>query len=172
MAHRALVAVERAAGQYDCYRSRTGGLAAIDEDPPTAVDAMVVVGHLVGADVSAAGVLDLLDPQTDEALIVEARDGAVTSYLVVWLGLVGRADVPEAAPAVLVPVSDGVAADHLRRTVRAWKGVLGDGVDAGILPSDVALGYLTVAVARHPDVPGEAIWLGGESDRPSGAGSR
>ena len=166
MGHRALVAVERDPGQFDCYRSQWGGLAVCEADPTATVAEVVADERPFAVGVSAQGVLSLLDPRSEEALLVRTRVG-LSTYLV------RRLDVPTVAaggddsgsapvrPAsiVLVPASDSRLVERFDVTLRTAKGVLGDAVDAGLFTRTVAERYLEALVARHPDVPGGAVWL-------------
>ncbi|QLH82882.1 DUF6735 family protein [Halosimplex pelagicum] len=184
MGARTLVAVERDAGGYDLHRSQWGGehvdrlvdLVRADEAPPDLVDP---VPFRSGA--SADELLDSLDPREYEAFVV--ADDRTEAYLVCRLGIeTGResatavagtatdagaaTDVADAA--ALVPWPGEAAAERLRRFVRTAKDVLGDAVDAGLVPAPAATQYLAVRVARHPDTPDTdaILWLdGGDSRR-------
>ena len=147
MGHRALHAVPTTAGRYDCYRTRWGGLAAF-EHPRRPADPRESHTPLAEA-VDAVGVLDLLEP-TDEALFVHGEE-------VAYLHL--RLDVPTchggdrrtAGQTALAAVTDSAAANRLDRELGVLKAVLGDAVDAGLLPRGLAGGYLRVFLVRHPD---------------------
>lgn len=152
MGHRALVVVET--DGFDCYRSQWGGLASLD---PAAVVESVADGTPLERGVSAAGVLALLDPRADEALLVRSGDGTVR-YLVRWLG-VPAAGTDGDGPVVLAPVSDPGTAARLDCALRTLKGVLGDAVDAGLLGPRGAVAYLATVLAGHPDLPDGTLWL-------------
>jgi hypothetical protein len=151
--HRALHAVPTAAGRYDCYRTRWDGLAVFEHPDrvPDPRDSHTPVAE----GVDATGVLALLEP-TDEALFVH---GERMAYLVCRLDVpAGRvATANTAVPMALVAVTDGAAADRLDAELQAVKAVLGDAVDAGLVPRAVAEGYLRIFLARHPDAR-EVIW--------------
>lgn len=161
MAHRALVTVERPDGRYDCYRARWGGLTVFERGGAASVVADAVAGSPLERGASVRSVLAALDPPLDEAFLVRDAAGRITTYLVCWLGLqTSVADVASRrAPTALVPVTDSDTARELDCVVRTLKGVLGDAVDAGLLPGWLARGYLVVAVARHPAVAGDAVWF-------------
>lgn len=168
MGHRALVAVERPGGEFDCYRSQWAGGGPDDGDPVAAVDATVAGQRPLATGASVSRVLDLLAPRSDEALLVRSGDHT-TRYLVRWLGVPTAHDDGD-GPMVLVPTTDADAVDRLDCTLQTAKGILGDAVDAGLIPHWMAVGYLATTVARHPDVPGDTIWLGlrGDSGRSNG----
>lgn len=168
MGARTLVAVERDAGGYDLHRSQWGGehvdrlvaLLRAGEVPPDLVDA-----GAFRAGVSAGELLDSLDPREYEAFVV--ADGQTEAYLVCRLGIeTGREAGDE--PAALVPWSGEAAAERLRRFVRTAKEVLGDAVDAGLMPAPAATRYLAVRIARHPDTPDSdaILWLRGGGPGP------
>lgn len=177
MGHRTLVAVERADDRFDCYRSQWGTVAALDGDPAAVVESVLADGRQVASGVSVDRVLGLLDPLSDEGVLV-CTDGSVTLYRV------GRLDVPVAStgepggtqpaaggvPVVLLPASDRRAVERLVVALRTAKEVLGDAVDAGLVPRAAAERYLATVVARHPDLPDGAVWLA--SGRPSPVRSR
>jgi hypothetical protein len=154
--HRALHAVPTGDGLYDCYRTRWGGLATFEHPDriPDPQDSHTPVAEAV----DAVGVLDLLEP-ADEALFVHGDD---LPYHVV------RLHVPTAASGLpdspghtaLVPVPDAETARRLDCELRTAKDLLGDAVDAALVPRLVADGYLRVFLARHPDTR-EVIWLAG-----------
>jgi len=149
--HRALVAVERDDGRFDCYRSQWGGRVAVDADPTTVVERTVAANPPLATAVPVTRVIALLDSRTDEALVVRSGE-ETTPYLVRWLGVpTTGGDGP--GPTVLVPVEDPATADRLDCTLRTAKGILGDAVDAGLVSRRLAVGYLVTLVARHPDVP-------------------
>ncbi|QLH77607.1 hypothetical protein HZS55_09990 [Halosimplex rubrum] len=184
MGARTLVAVERDAGGYDLHRSQWGGehvdrlvdLIRVDEAPPDLVDP-----EPFRAGASVDELLDSLDPREYEAFVV--ADDRTEAYLVCRLDIeTGReaatavardvtdadttvdADGPTVADAAaLVPWPGEAAAERLRRFVRTAKDVLGDAVDAGLVPAPAATRYLAVRIARHPDTPdGDAIlWIDG-----------
>lgn len=170
-----MVAVARPDGRYDCYHSQWGGehldrLVASVRDggaPPDLVDP-----DPVSTAVPAGRVLDRLGSRGYEALV--AADGAVEAFLVCRPGIeTGRppdADGPaetRTEPAasfvrdavVLVPWTDEATAARVRRFSRTAKEVLGDAVDAGLLPAWAATGYLPVRLTRHPDVRDEIVWF-------------
>ncbi|PSP33673.1 hypothetical protein BRC64_02910 [Halobacteriales archaeon QH_10_67_22] len=162
MGHRALVAVER--DGFDCYRSQWAGLAVARARPDSVVDRVVTATDPVVTGVPASGVLSALDPRMDEALFVRA-DGETATYLVCRVAVPSsRADGDSWV--VLVPVADAETADRLDCVFRTLKGVLGDAVDAGLLDRAVAVGYLTSALARHPDLPAGTVWLAPEEVGP------
>ncbi len=178
-----MVAVARPDGRYDCYHSQWGGehldrlvaWAWADGVPPDLVDP-----EPVRTAVPADRVLARIDPRGYEALVAVAVDGAVEAYLVCWPGIeTGQQTGTDAATAgsrtdaaasfvrdaaVLVPWTDAATAARLRRFSRIAKGVLGDAVDARLLPAWMATAYLAVRLARHPDVCDAFLWLppGGE----------
>lgn len=147
MGHRALHAVPTEDGLYDCYRTRWDGLVAFDH--PGRVPDLQDSHAPVAETVDAVGVLDLLEP-TDEALFVH---GERVAYLVCRLGVPTRETPPgrETVPLALAPVTDSVAAERLDCELRVVTEVLGDAVDAGLVPRAVAEGYLRIFLARHPD---------------------
>lgn len=170
MGHRALVAVERHGGEFDCYRSQWTGVGPDDGDPAAAVDRIVAAGRPLASGASVSRVLDLLAPRSDEALLVRAA-GHTTRYLVRWLGVPTAHDGD--GPVVLVPTTGFDVVERLDCTLRTAKGVLGDAVDAGLLPRWMAVGYLATMVTRHPDVPEDSIWLPTEvAERGSDGGGR
>lgn len=147
---RTLVAVERDDGRYDyCHRpvDRAGPAASPRvRDPPE--------GTAVGPD----GLLGTLDPRDHDWLVVVGE--RTERFAVLWLGLelleVGAVAVDCGA---LVP-ADSRREERLHRWLRDAKDVLGDAVDAGLLPWPVAVEYLRARVAAHPDVPAQrVIWL-------------
>lgn len=146
MGHRALHAVPTGNGLYDCYRTRWDGLAALEhpERVPDPQDSRAPVAEAV----DAVGVLDLVEP-TDEALFV--RGGG--TYLVRRLDLPTRGPPTdrENAPTGLARISDNTGANRLDCDLRTVTEVLGDAVDAGLVPPGVAEGYLREFLARHPD---------------------
>lgn len=159
------MAVERADGRFDCYRSQWGAVAALDDDPAAVVESVLADGRPVASGASVGRVLGVLDPLSDERLLVRT-DGSVTHYLV------RRLDVPVAGtagpggtqpadgvPVVLLPVSDRRAVERLDVVLRTAKGVLGDAVDGGLVPRAAAERYLATVVARHPDLPDGTVWL-------------
>jgi len=182
---RTLVAVGRDADGYDLHRSQWGGehvdrlvdLIRADEAPPDLVDP-----EPLRSGVSAGALLDSLDPREYEAFVV--ADGRTEAYLVCRLGIeTGReaatadgdavtataADgATGAEPAALVPWPGEAAAGRLRRFVRTAKDVLGDAVDAGLVPAPAATQYLAVRVARHPDTPDAdaIVWIDGGGPGP------
>lgn len=159
MGHRALHAVARPGGRYDCYRSRRTGLAVAEAERADRsrlpADATPVA---TGAHTSA--VLALLDPRTDEALYVY-EDGGVTAYLVRTVDVPttgGPVSRPHPVPVALVPAETAGATRCLDCALDAAKGVLGDAVDAGLLHRRVAERYLAAFLPRHPDAAG-TLWL-------------
>ncbi|WP_436932336.1 DUF6735 family protein [Halosimplex halobium] len=182
MGARTLVAVERDAGGYDLHRSQWGGehvdrlvaLVRADEAPPDLVDP-----EPFRSGASAEAVLDSLDPREFEAFVV--ADGRTEAFLVPRLGIEtgrqpgspARADTDrktrstDAEPAALVPWPGEAAAERIRRFLRTAKDVLGDAVDAGLVPAPAATRYLAVRVARHPDTPDAdaVLWIDGGDPR-------
>lgn len=160
MGHRALVAVEDADGRYSCYRSQWGGLAAFGSVPPPAVVAEASDHTPLARDLDAAGVLESLDRRSDEALFVDAVAGGVRTYLVCRLGVpTARGDPCGVGPTALVPVTDPATAREIECVHRTLSAVLGDAVDAGLVTAEAAVAYLGTAMAGHPDVTGETLWL-------------
>jgi hypothetical protein len=158
--HRALVAVERESGTFDCYRSHWDGTRFGQGADAVASSAVDGAGPLATS-VSASRVLAHLDPRADEALLVRSSS-RTDAYLVRWLG-VPSAAVDGRGPTVLAPVERFGAAelswDRLDCAIRTAKANLGDAVDAGLIPHSMAVGYLTAFVARHADLPAGAVWL-------------
>ena len=166
MGHRTFVAVHSGDGRYDCYRFQWGGdgeslerdwagFDAAEDRSPTATGLTV------------EGVLARLDPLSDETLFV--RGGEKRTYLVVSLALVTSASPVKRAPdAVLVSVEHADGAASIRRFARTLKGVLGDAVDAGLVPRVVARGYLAVRLARHPDATERPLFVSGARHRERG----
>ncbi|ELZ22472.1 hypothetical protein C475_18208 [Halosimplex carlsbadense 2-9-1] len=179
MGARTLVAIERDADGYDLHRSQWGGehvdrlvdLVRADEAPPDLVDP-----EPFRSGVSADELLDSLDPREFEAFVV--ADDRTEAYLVCRLGIeTGReaatADDDAVAAtgtesAALVPWPGEAAAERLRRFVRTAKDLLGDAVDAGLVPAPAATQYLAVRIARHPDTPDPAaiLWVEGGGPGP------
>lgn len=158
MGHRALHAVPTGDGRYDCYRTQWDGLAAFAPsggipDPPDA-------DRPVAKSVDAAGVLSVLD-RGDEVLF---DHGEETAYLVCRLTVPAlaawpdRTGGPRTTAAALVSVADGRTARRLDADLRTAREVLGDAVDAGLVPRPVAERYVRAFLARHPDT-GEVVWL-------------
>jgi hypothetical protein len=160
--HRTLVAVERRAGEFDCYRSRWGGVAPAT-DPAGDIAATVARVPPLARAASVSHVLCHIAPRTDETLLVRSLAG-VESFLVRWLG-VPTSDGDGTAPAILVPVDDQAAVERIDCALRTATGVLGDAVDAGLCPQWIAVGYLARFATRHPDIPDETVWLASTSDR-------
>ena len=178
MGARTLVAVERDDGGYDLHRSQWGGehvdrlvaLLRAGEVPPDLVDPAPL-----RSGVAADAVLDSLDPREYEVFVAAAD--RTEAFLVCRLGIeTGRtfegADDPTVGDATtvaaveaaaLVPWPGEAAAERLRRFVRTAKEVLGDAVDAGLVPAPAATRYLAVRIARHPDTPDPdaIVWLDG-----------
>jgi hypothetical protein len=164
--HRTLVAVERADGRFDCYRSQWSTVAALGADPAAIVESVPAGERPVASGVCVDRVLGLLDPVSDERLLVRTH-GSVTPYRVRPL------DVPAAetadpgdtqlaasgAPVVLLPAPDRDAVERLDVALRTAKGILGDAVDAGLVSQAAAERYLVAFVGRHPDLPDGALWL-------------
>lgn len=171
MGHRALHAVARPGGGYDCYRSQWDGLSVFDDQRMVPYRVPRDATHLLdGATVSE--VLRQIDPLADEALFVHEAEGRVTAYLVCRLGVptadgirggtTSSEDSKDAPETALVPIADVAIAQRLDCALRTAKAVLGDAVDAGLLSGTGAERYLAAFLARHPDVPGETLWLSGE----------
>ncbi len=178
-----MVAVARPDGRYDCYHSQWGGehldrlVASVrdGEVPPDLVDP-----DSVDTTVPTSRVLDRLGSRGYEALV--AADGTVEAFLVCRPGIETGRQPDAEAPAgtrddaaasfvrdavVLVPRTDAAAAARIRRFSRTAKGVLGDAVDAGLLPEWMATAYLAVRLARHPDVRDPILWIPRGGDGPT-----
>lgn len=133
MGHRALLAVERAPGRYDCYRSQWGAhewRLARDEGVRPETDPSV---HRVAVDCDFECLLaEVLDYQTHEALFVTTDDG-VRPFLVCWFGLPGLVEtVPTDGAIVGVdptrPVTDGeFLRGWFRGTKETIRAVVADG---------------------------------------------
>ncbi|WP_135364228.1 DUF6735 family protein [Halosimplex halophilum] len=185
MGARTLVAVERDADGYDLHRSQWGGehvdrlvaLVRADEAPPDLVDP-----EPFRSGASVEELLDSLDPREFEVLVV-AGD-RTEAFLVPRLAIeTGRRygtasgaatdrETPstDAEPSALVPWPGEAAAERIRRFLRTAKDVLGDAVDAGLVPAPAATRYLAVRVARHPDTldPDAILWIDGGERASSG----
>jgi len=172
---RTLVAVERRDGRYDLHHSQWGGehldrLSTVesgDELAPELVDpepicTLVPVQRLLSA----------LDPRAHEAVVVVGE--TTETYLVCWLGVETSRESGSAPAATtrdecssaftgdataLVPWTDDATTARLRRFLRTTKDVLGDAVDAGLVPGWLATAYLAVRLARQPDSPDNVLWL-------------
>lgn len=153
MAHRALVAYERAPGEYDVHTARWGrldgrlwrsitpyGSGAVDPEPR-------VRGR------SFEAVLTMVDPARHEAVYRVRADATVEAFLVAWLGLdhyLGRTpDVESVPPGLLVAVDGPAAATDLRRWLRAAKAVLAEAVAAGHLDRSAATTTLVRAIRER-----------------------
>ena len=167
MGHRALHAVPTGDGRYDCYRTQWDGLAvfAPSDGAPDSPDAgrRPIVDppdddRLVAESRDAAGVLSALDPG-DEALFVHGEGAYLVCRLTVPT-LADEADPPgdRAAATALVPVTDAPRARRLDADLRTAREVLGDAVDAGLVPRPMAERYVRAFLARHPDAR-EVVWL-------------
>lgn len=178
MGARTLVAVEGPERRYDCYHSQWGGehlewllkQGPLDDGPTGLVDEEPT---LTG--IPADRVLSVVESRTDDALVVQAGDDRVEAYVVCRLDIVTgpgpdpgntRCDADQAPMAricraiALVPWTDATAAARLRRLLRIGKGILGDAVDAGLIPAWLASAYLGVRLARISDAPDRILWYG------------
>jgi len=167
--HRALHVVPTGDGRYDCYRTRWDGLTAFapsgDIPDPASADRRSVpdlpdADRLVAESRDAAGVLSALDPG-DEALFVHGEGAYLVCRLTVP-PLAERTDPPgnqtAATATALVPVGDPRRARRLDADLRTAREVLGDAVDAGLVPRPMAERYVRAFLARHPDAR-ELVWL-------------
>ena len=147
--HRALVAVERTNGHYDCHYAHWGAhewqlLAALENGGVDGFDSDHVDPAPIVTDVPFTAVVErVVDFRTYEALYRVDRDG-VTPYAVCWLGFPTVAERARDA-GVLVAVEPGnVRADGA--LVRGWvtgtKGLLGAMLDAGEVTPDAAGDWL------------------------------
>lgn len=175
MGARTLVAVERRDGRYDLHHSQWGGehldrLSAMDRGD--GLSPGLVDPNPVCSAVPVQRLLPALKPRAHEAVVVV--DETTETYLVCWLGIETSRE-SESAPSAearegcssaftgdvtaLVPWTDDATAARLRRFLRITKDVLGDAVDAGLVPAWLAAAYLAVRLARHPDSPDDILWL-------------
>jgi len=158
VAHRALVAYERAAGRYDVHTARWGRLdgrlwgAITPEDPygDGAVDPQARV-----RDRPFESVLTMVDPARHEAVYRVRADGAVEGFMVTWVGFdhyLGRPPSVEARERGLLVAVDGPCeAADLRAWLRAAKAALAEGVAAGHLHRAAATTTLEAALRTRAD---------------------
>lgn len=153
--HRALVAIERADGRYDCHYAHEGAhewglLAAITaagdgRGPPDPRAIPGVDSAPLVTDVSFETVTDThLDFCTYEACYRLDNDGTVAPALVCWFGFPATGEYCPGAGALIGVDPDDARADG--RYVRGWfegtKGALAAGLDAGWLSADEARTHL------------------------------
>ena len=166
MGHRTLVAVEIASGRYALGRVQWGGELLDCDDRRLAARATRLVAErdppVTKCD--ARAVLDAVKPFSDELLVIVDSQGRPTRFLVCSLSVPIRRDPTgvgrgTSGQCVLVEVPDGDAARQVRIGRRTLDGGLGDAVDAGLLPTWLAAGYVGHWLASHPDTVGAPIWL-------------
>ena len=172
--HRALVAIERADGRYDCHYAHWGAhewrlLAALQgADDPRDCDG--VDPAPIATDVSFGSVVDThLDFRTHEALYRAERD-SITPYTVCWFGFPAVDErVSDAGALVAVDRGDARADGAL---VRGWftgtKGLLGAMLDDGDVTPDAARDWL---VSRLQSWAGDRETLFGPGVTGEGDGS-
>lgn len=176
MGARTLVAVEGPEGRYDCYHSQWGGehLEWLLEQGPLDDGATRLVDEEpTRTGIPADRVLSMVESQVYEALVVREGADHVEVYIVCRLGIEtarapgatnrrSSADEAPTAPSrhalALVPWTDATAAARLRRFSRIGEGILGDAIDAGLLPAWLASAYFGVRLARISDCPDRILW--------------
>lgn len=169
MGARALVALERPDGRYDLYHTQWGGervdrlvsLVRAGEVPTDLVDT-----DPLDTGVHTEQVLAPVDTREYEAVVVGGE--RPDAYLVCRVAV--DSDSRAERSTALVPYSDRMAAERIRQFLRTTRDVLGDAVEAGLVPASVATGYVAARLARHPDTPvdgEEILWLspGGDAEQ-------
>lgn len=158
MAHRALVAYERAEGRYDVHTSRWGGLdcrlaRTITPRDPYADGNVDPVPRVVGRPFE--DVLTMVDLARHEAVYRVSVEYAITTYLPLWFGLdhyLGTTQWSETdQEGLLVAVEDAEEAADFRAWLRAAKAALAAAVSAGALEVSNTREVLTKAVRRRAD---------------------
>lgn len=156
MAHRALVAYERAPGRYDVHTARWGGLhcrlaTAITPDDPFADGAVDPEPRV--RDRRFESVVTMVDLASHEALYRVDATFAVDSYLPLWFGLdhylSGPVDIDAEPPGLLVAVDTPEEARSLREWLRAAKATVAEAVVAGALDRAAAQDILARAARRR-----------------------
>lgn len=160
MAHRALVAYERADGRYDVHASRSGGLhcrlsTAISPADPFASGEVEADPRV--RDRPFESVLTMVDVARHEALYLVGADWTVETYLVLWFGLAHylgqsasiESDGDGAPPGLLVAVESPAAAADLRQWLQAAKATVAEAVAGGYLDAEDAKAVLDRAARRR-----------------------
>lgn len=157
MSHRALVAVAREDGTYDVYLATHGATDGTLDDLVVA-DAGLPPGLVAGPPTGTASTMDdlltaHLDPVVHEALVVAEPDGRVTPSVVLPFAVATADGLVRGTPSGAVLSLVGRGGSVLRPAyVRGWYQasgeLLGEAVDAGLLPPEAALGCLRDAVER------------------------
>lgn len=159
VAHRALVAYQRADGQYNCHRSRWGAdrlrllstvtpatpygrprsNPPVERSPRRTVESLTTLAATV-------------DYRRYEAVYVVAADAGVGAYLPLWLGLstVARS-VTDGDPTdgLLMAVTDQSEAAALRRWFRAEKAAVGRLIDREAIDAATGRNRLERRVRSH-----------------------
>lgn len=155
MAHRALVAYERADGRFDVHVSRWGGqdcrlAASITPTEPFAGGGVDPEPRVVARPWES--VRTMVDLSVHEMLYRVGTDYTVRTYLPLWFGLahyLGESPTADAPEGLFVAVdSTGEAAD-LRRWLRAAKATLAEAVTGGYLTAEEAIDVLDRAARRR-----------------------
>jgi hypothetical protein len=156
VAHRALVAYERAEGRYDVHTSRWGGLdcrlsRAITPTDPYANGSVDPVPRVVSR--SFEDVLTMVDLARHEAVYRVGVEYDITTYLPLWFGLdhyLGATQWSEAErEGLLVAVEDAEEAADFRAWLRAAKAALAEAVSTSALELSETREVLEKAVRRR-----------------------
>ncbi|WP_158058044.1 DUF6735 family protein [Halorussus halophilus] len=156
MGHRALLAYERADGNYDLHRSHWGGAnfaladAITVDDPFADRVAGTVDFEPLATDLELTEIVaDHLDFLHHEAFYRVARNYEVTPFHVCWFGLEAECETVERSETV----GNGVAVeaeppdDYFRGWFRGTKATVAELVDRGLFAPDDAREYLVTRIA-------------------------